>query len=248
MAGGDGTIGPAAETAGRIGVPLAVIATGTANDFARANELPGRPARGRRAGRHRHRDPRAWSSAGSPTAGRSSTSPAPGSPPRPRSHASPFKKVLGPLAYGVGALRAAATESPMRCTRPRRRRDPLRGRRLAADRRRRRRVRRRLGDRRGRPAATASSTSRSCPPARGSRSPAAPGACAAARSSSRSRSSTTAGCVVEVELAARRRAQRGRRDPRGRARARDGRARGLRARRRLRLRPARAARRRGRGA
>src|SRR5687768_9254007 len=43
VAGGDGTIGPAAETAGRIGAPLAVIATGTANDFARANDLPDDP-------------------------------------------------------------------------------------------------------------------------------------------------------------------------------------------------------------
>ena len=43
VAGGDGTIGPAAETAGRIGAQLAVIATCTANDFARSNELPGDP-------------------------------------------------------------------------------------------------------------------------------------------------------------------------------------------------------------
>src|SRR5687768_12761200 len=43
VAGGDGTIGPAAEAAGRLGVPLAVIATGTANDFARANDLPDDP-------------------------------------------------------------------------------------------------------------------------------------------------------------------------------------------------------------
>ena len=40
VAGGDGTIGPAAAAAGRLGVPLALIPTGTANDFARANELP----------------------------------------------------------------------------------------------------------------------------------------------------------------------------------------------------------------
>src|SRR5215218_6547707 len=43
VAGGDGTIGPAAELAGRLEVPLAVIATGTANDFARANALPEEP-------------------------------------------------------------------------------------------------------------------------------------------------------------------------------------------------------------
>src|SRR5690242_5151451 len=43
VAGGDGTIGTAAELAGRVGVPLAVIPTGTANDFARAHGLPGDP-------------------------------------------------------------------------------------------------------------------------------------------------------------------------------------------------------------
>ena len=40
VAGGDGTIGPVAAIAGRLGVPLAVIPAGTANDFARANGLP----------------------------------------------------------------------------------------------------------------------------------------------------------------------------------------------------------------
>src|SRR5918999_6035754 len=40
IAGGDGSIGPAAELAARAGVPLAVIPVGTANDFARAFGLP----------------------------------------------------------------------------------------------------------------------------------------------------------------------------------------------------------------
>jgi len=40
VAGGDGTLGPVAELAGSLGVPLAVIPTGTANDFARAHGLP----------------------------------------------------------------------------------------------------------------------------------------------------------------------------------------------------------------
>src|SRR6478609_4306379 len=38
VAGGDGTIAPVAELAGRLDVPLAVIAAGTANDFARTNQ------------------------------------------------------------------------------------------------------------------------------------------------------------------------------------------------------------------
>src|SRR4051812_49900954 len=43
VAGGDGTIAPVAELAGRLGVPLAVIPAGTANDFARAHGLPADP-------------------------------------------------------------------------------------------------------------------------------------------------------------------------------------------------------------
>ena len=93
-----------------------MIATGTANDFARANGLPGRPARGRRAGRHRHRD-RASLELGRLADGRPFVNVASaGLAAKAARHASPFKKVLGPLAYGVGALRAAATEAPMRCS------------------------------------------------------------------------------------------------------------------------------------
>ena len=40
VAGGDGSVAPAAERAGELGVPLAVLPTGTANDFARATGLP----------------------------------------------------------------------------------------------------------------------------------------------------------------------------------------------------------------
>ena len=43
VAGGDGTLGTAAALAGRLGVPLAVIPTGTANDYARASALPDDP-------------------------------------------------------------------------------------------------------------------------------------------------------------------------------------------------------------
>jgi diacylglycerol kinase (ATP) len=43
VAGGDGTVGPVAEVAGRLGVPLGVIPTGTANDFARAYGVPDDP-------------------------------------------------------------------------------------------------------------------------------------------------------------------------------------------------------------
>lgn len=40
VAGGDGSIGTAALIAHRLGVPLAVVPAGTANDFARAMDLP----------------------------------------------------------------------------------------------------------------------------------------------------------------------------------------------------------------
>src|SRR4051794_39615951 len=40
VCGGDGTIAPVAERAASLGVPLAVIPGGTANDFARAHGIP----------------------------------------------------------------------------------------------------------------------------------------------------------------------------------------------------------------
>jgi diacylglycerol kinase (ATP) len=40
VAGGDGSVGPLAALAGELGVPLAVIPAGTANDFARVHGLP----------------------------------------------------------------------------------------------------------------------------------------------------------------------------------------------------------------
>jgi diacylglycerol kinase (ATP) len=108
VAGGDGTIGPAAETAGRIGAPLAVIATGTANDFARANGLPVDPleAAALAASGTETRDLELGRLAdGRPFVNVASA----GLAAKAARHASPFKKVLGPLAYAVGALRAAAT-------------------------------------------------------------------------------------------------------------------------------------------
>jgi diacylglycerol kinase (ATP) len=115
VAGGDGTIGPAAAVAGRAGIPLGVIATGTANDFARATGLPddleeaarlvatGERLRELELGRLA--DGRPFVNVAS--AGLASSA---------ARHAQPFKRVLGPLAYAVGALRAAVTESPRRCS------------------------------------------------------------------------------------------------------------------------------------
>src|SRR4051794_32892947 len=114
VAGGDGTIGPAAETAGRIGAPLAVIPTGTANDFARVNGLPDdleEAATLAMCGEHTRSLELGRLADGRPFVNVASA----GRAYKAAGHADRFKKVLGPLAYAVGALRAAATESPLRC-------------------------------------------------------------------------------------------------------------------------------------
>jgi diacylglycerol kinase family enzyme len=115
VAGGDGTIGPAAEAAGAAGVPLAVIPTGTANDFARAHGLPDDPFEAARLAATatatrslelgRLADGRPFVNVAS--AGLASVA---------ARRAEPLKPRLGPLAYGFGAIRAAATERPLRCT------------------------------------------------------------------------------------------------------------------------------------
>ncbi len=112
VAGGDGTIGPMAELAGRLDVPLAVLPAGTANDFARAYGLPGDPREAAALaveGEHtrplelgRLADARPFVNVAS--AGLASVA---------ARNAQPLKPRLGPLAYGVGALRAAAREQPL---------------------------------------------------------------------------------------------------------------------------------------
>src|SRR5215218_11358287 len=115
VAGGDGTIGPVAQVAGRLGVPLGVIPAGTANDFVRANDLPLDPVEAavlavtgeqlRHLELGRLGDGRPFVNVAS--AGLASVA---------ARRAAPLKPRLGPLAYGVGALRAAATEHPLQCT------------------------------------------------------------------------------------------------------------------------------------
>jgi diacylglycerol kinase family enzyme len=114
VAGGDGTIGPAAAIAGRLGVPLAVIPAGTANDFARAMGLPDDPVAAAElavTGRGLRRLELGRLADGRPFVNTASA----GLSARAARLASPFKRVLGPLAYAVGALRAAVTEAPLRC-------------------------------------------------------------------------------------------------------------------------------------
>jgi len=115
VAGGDGTIGPVAETAGRLGVPLGVIPTGTANDFARTNQLPLDPIQAaalaaigtatRELELGRLADGRPFVNVASA-----------GLAAKAARHAQPFKRVAGPLAYAIGALQAAVMEAPMDCT------------------------------------------------------------------------------------------------------------------------------------
>jgi diacylglycerol kinase (ATP) len=112
VASGDGTIGPLAELARRLDVPLAVIPGGTANDFARAAGLPNdvleaaAVAAESRATRRMElghlADGRPFVNVAS--AGLASVA---------ARRAQPLKPRLGPLAYGVGALRAAAREHPL---------------------------------------------------------------------------------------------------------------------------------------
>src|SRR5918994_1551927 len=115
VAGGDGTVGAVAELAGRLGGPPRVIPAGTANDFVRANDLPLDPVeaavlavtgqRLRRLELGRLGDGRPFVNVAS--AGLASVA---------ARRAAPLKPRLGPLAYGVGAARAAATAAPLRCT------------------------------------------------------------------------------------------------------------------------------------
>jgi diacylglycerol kinase (ATP) len=112
VASGDGTIAGVAELAGRLGVPLAVIPTGTANDFARAHGIPldlraaaelalrGAELRGVELGRLADGRPFVnVASAGlASVAGR---------------RAQPLKSRYGPLAYALGASRAAVSGRPM---------------------------------------------------------------------------------------------------------------------------------------
>lgn len=115
VAGGDGSIGPAALCAAELGVPLAVVPVGTANDFARTKHLPldledacalardplaaTAPAELALAGVRPFVN--AAAAGLSVVAARAAT---------------PLKARLGPLAYPVGAIRAGITATPLRCT------------------------------------------------------------------------------------------------------------------------------------
>ncbi|HET6830018.1 MAG TPA: diacylglycerol kinase family protein [Solirubrobacterales bacterium] len=113
IAGGDGSIGPAAAAAGAAGVPLAVIATGTANDFATHFALPRAVERACELAVHgvetRHVE---LARAGArPFVNVASA----GLAPAAAAEASGLKESLGPLAYPVGAVAAGINAEPFRC-------------------------------------------------------------------------------------------------------------------------------------
>ena len=113
VAGGDGSIAPAAELAGRAGIPVAVVPAGTANDFARALGIPddadaacSLALEGERLARLE--------------LGRVGERPfvnvaSAGLPPMAARRASELKAALGPFAYAVGALRAGLTAKALDC-------------------------------------------------------------------------------------------------------------------------------------
>lgn len=113
VAGGDGSIGYAAAAASEAGIPIAVVATGTANDFAAEAGLPAdleeacrlavqgderRPLELARAG------PRPYVNVASL-----------GLSPAAAERAHGLKARIGALAYPVGALRAGAEVHPLSC-------------------------------------------------------------------------------------------------------------------------------------
>jgi diacylglycerol kinase (ATP) len=107
VAGGDGSIAPAAAAAGAAGIPLALIPAGTANDFARRMGLPSDLAAACRLAVHGARlqdmelgwmDERPFVNVASA-----------GLPGPAARRAQAWKKPLGPLGYAAGALAAGVT-------------------------------------------------------------------------------------------------------------------------------------------
>jgi YegS/Rv2252/BmrU family lipid kinase len=114
VAGGDGSIGVAARAANAAGIPLAVIPTGTANDFARALGLPrdleeACALASTPSARTRHHEIGLANDhpfINVATAGLSAVA---------SKLAVPLKPRLGPFAYTVAAVRAGITADPATC-------------------------------------------------------------------------------------------------------------------------------------
>ena len=114
VAGGDGSIAPVAAAAGAAGIPLAVVPSGTANDFATRLELPdGLTAACRVAvrGTRLRSLELGWMNETRPFVNVASA----GLPAPAADRASSWKDRLGPLAYAAGALTAGLNAKPITC-------------------------------------------------------------------------------------------------------------------------------------
>ena len=113
VAGGDGSVGPAAAVASRARIPLAVVPVGTANDFARALGIPDDPAAACRiaAGGTRTRRIELGRMDERPFVNVASL----GLPPAAAQRSGGLKRWLGALSYTVGAIRAGLTARPVTC-------------------------------------------------------------------------------------------------------------------------------------
>lgn len=113
VAGGDGSIGYAADAASGAGIPIAVVATGTANDFAVKVGLPSDlEASCRLAVEGSRLEPFELARVG----GRPYVNVASiGLAPAAAEHAHGLKQRLGALAYPLGALKAGAGAHPIDC-------------------------------------------------------------------------------------------------------------------------------------
>jgi diacylglycerol kinase family enzyme len=114
VAGGDGTIAPAAAAAGRAGIPLAVVPAGTANDFARRMKLPSTVSAACRLAVHGTRlrsMELGWMNGERPFVNVASA----GLPAPAAERAAGWKGRLGPLAYAAGAVSAGMSARPLTC-------------------------------------------------------------------------------------------------------------------------------------
>ena len=113
VAGGDGSLACVAAPAASTGLPLAVIPTGTANDFARELGIPREPAAACElaAGGERTRRLDVGRMGDRPFLNVASV----GLPPAAARHAHGLKAALGPFAYAVGAVRAGLEADAVEC-------------------------------------------------------------------------------------------------------------------------------------
>jgi diacylglycerol kinase (ATP) len=114
VAGGDGSIGPAAAAAGSAGIPLAVVPAGTANDFARRLGLPGGMTAACRLAVHGTKLKSmelGWMNDRRPFVNVASA----GLPVPAAERARGWKGRLGLLAYAAGAVSAGMSAKPLTC-------------------------------------------------------------------------------------------------------------------------------------